>query len=192
MKIDLDIDTESNVEEENKHPLEQQYKEAVDKAPLDYLIQDKKNDEECLVEMDKYLPKESIEEVNDTDVIMPAFDLDFDNELLQKEDSFSHDKESSVDEDKENKILDKLHQLDLEEITNIDNEDFQKEFSDVVTEKEAPKVRYVETNKIPFFAIFCIIIIFFTITLMLALLMVQLYNVPVPKSVENILNKFLA
>ncbi|OED36650.1 hypothetical protein AB834_02725 [PVC group bacterium (ex Bugula neritina AB1)] len=165
----------------------------------------------CLVDGPKYI-KSSDKSVDEDMMIVPEDGLDFDEDLLgvksknesdnssksdpERQEKASGDPESllekevstSEDQDRDDSLEDSEDFLldDLED-KDVKITDFKKEFSETLKEQE---VKYIFTNSVPLWATFFTFICLLGAGGILALLICQLYNIPIPFQVEAILKKF--
>ncbi len=145
----------------------------------------------CLVNVQKYASSQVTEDDEDM-VIMPDIDLSFDDDLLENprdkavaESPVGVDATSTLPNREE--LLEQARDLTLEQEVNLD--DFKEEFSDALRAQESQKVKHVVINRIPLWASGFLLIALLLVSALLALLIVQLYNVPLPSYVEQTLKK---
>lgn len=138
----------------------------------------------CLVDVDKYMTGVVADE--DT-IIVPEPDLGFDDELLNEPQSELGASEVTDEEVIPPGVsLDALDEVDIEE--DVEKEDFEVEFARELRAMEPesaaePEIRY----RVPLSATVGLFALSIVLMAVLALLIVELYNIPVPDFVLSIL-----
>ena len=144
------------------------------------------DDSSCLVDVNKYLTGVVADE--DT-IVVPVPELNFDDELLKDPESLT-----SVDKPQPSKTINEESSLDRLEDVEIDDEVEQKDFE----VEFARELRSMEPNapaetiiryRVPVSSVVAMLILSVALTAVLALLIVELYNVALPSFVVTILEK---
>ena len=153
--------------------------------------------QDCLVEVDKYVALPEAVTVSDDTIIVPSGELNFDEELLTDtpEDFMEGDKTDFSSGDNSLGVASGEEEEGTDPVSNesISNEDFKDEFAGFLRDPDEDKTKEKKiVYRVPLCSVLFLIIGIGLLTGGLALLVVQLYNVPVPAFVEDLLKKIIA